>query len=268
MYQDQMTANAINPVFSPFNTNVTITNPVSTDNPYQGYVDPFPLPTGPAPKGTAFQIPMAANPMTLGMKAPTIEQWNLTLEQQVFHNQLLRLAYEGMNSYHLFGSVEGNAAVYNPAETVAQNLANYNVRRPMGASYQGLALGKDVGIANYESLTASLQKQAAHGLTFLMGYRWSKCMDESEEGFFGSDAYSSPNPHHDYAPCSFNVTGQFKGSFVWDLPHANTGSTVVNHILNHWEANGISSSSLMVSPFPCSPARTIPPAESGTTAPT
>lgn len=239
MYQDQMTANTINPNFSPFNTNVTITDPASTDNPYQGYVDPFPLPAGLAPKSTAFQIPEAANPMTLGMKAPTIEQWNLTLEQQVFHNQLLRLAYEGVNTYHLFGSVEGNAAVYNPAETLAQNRANYNIRRPMGASYQGLALGEDVGIANYESLTVSLQKQAAHGLTYLLGYRWSKCMDESEEGFFDVDAYSAPAPHRDYAPCSFNVTGQFKGSFVWDLPHANTRSPVANQILNHWEANGI-----------------------------
>ena len=239
MYQDQMTANTINPNFSPFNTNVTITNPASTDNPYQGYNDPFPLPTGLAPKGTAFQIPEAANPMTLNMKAPTIEQWNLTLEQQMFHNQVLRLSYEAENAYHLFGSVEGNAAVYNPAETIQQNLANYNIRRPMGASYQGLALARDVGVANFESLTISIQKQAAHGLTFLGGYRWSKCMDESEEAFFDADAYSTPNPHNDYGPCSFNVTGQFKGSFVWDLPKAHFSSGVADDILNHWEANGI-----------------------------
>lgn len=239
MYQDQMTANAINPNFSPFNTNVTITNPASMDNPYQGYVNPFPLPPGLAPKNTAFQIPEAANPMTLGMKAPTIEQWNLTLEQQLPHSQVLRFAYEAENADHLFGSVEGNAAVYNPAETVQQNLANYNIRRPMGASYQGLALGEDVGTANFESLTVSIQKQARHGLTFLAGYRWSRCMDESEEAFFDTDAYSTPNPHNDYGPCSFNVTGQFKGSFVWDLPRARTGSTIADYALSNWEANGI-----------------------------
>lgn len=239
MYQDQMTANTINPNFSPFNTNVTITNPASTDNPYQGYVNPFPLNPGLAPQGTPFQIPEAANPMTLGMKAPTIEQWNLTVEQQVFRTQVLRVAYEGQNAYHLFGSVEGNPAIYNPSETIQQNLANYNIRRPMGASYQGLALARDVGIANFESLTVSIQKQAAHGLTFLGGYRWSKCMDESEEAFFDADAYSTTNPHQDYGPCSFNVTGQFKGSFVWDLPKAQFGSRFANQILNDWEANGI-----------------------------
>ncbi len=103
----------------------------------------------------------------------------------------------------------------------------------------GLALGRDVGIANFESLTVSMQKQAVHGLTFLAGYRWSKCMDESEEAFFDADAYSTPNPRSDYGPCSFNVTGQFKGSFVWDLPQVKFGPAVVHHILDNWEVNGI-----------------------------
>jgi hypothetical protein len=84
-----------------------------------------------------------------------------------------------------------------------------------------------------------MQKQAAHGLTFLAGYRWSKCMDESEGAFFDTDAYSTPNPHNDYGPCSFNVTGQFKGFFVWDLPQARTGSTIANHVLSHCQVNGI-----------------------------
>jgi hypothetical protein len=239
MYQDQMTANTINPNFSPFNTNVTFTNPASMENPYQGHVNPFPLPPGPAPKNTPFQIPMAANPMTLGMKAPTIEQWNLTLEQQVLHGSIMRFAYEGQASDHLFGSVEGNAAIYNPAKTQQQNVANYDIRRPMGASFQGLALGQNVGVANFESLTVSLQKQTAHGLSFLMGYRWSKCMDESEEAFFDANAYSTPNPSHDYGPCTFNVTNQVKGSFVWDLPSTHLGWAFANSVLSSWQINGI-----------------------------
>jgi hypothetical protein len=64
-------------------------------------------------------------------------------------------------------------------------------------------------------------------------------MDESEEAFFDTDAYSTPNPHNDYGPCSFNVTGQFKGSFVWDLPRAKTGSSIADYALSNWEANGI-----------------------------
>jgi hypothetical protein len=242
MYQGQMTANTINPNFSPFSTNVSFTNPASIENPYQGEVDPFPLPPGRAPVDTPFQIPEKANPFTLGMKPPTIKQWNLTLEQQVIHNSVLRVAYEGQKAYHMMGAIEGNAAVYNPAETQQQNVANYNIRRPMGASYQGLALGKNIGIANFNSLTVSLQKQAMHGLTFLAGYRWSKCMDEQaydEEPFYDSDAYSTTDPRHDYGRCTFDVTNQVKGSFVWDLPSTNLGWTFANKVLSRWQANGI-----------------------------
>ncbi|HEV2273740.1 MAG TPA: hypothetical protein VGR96_06210 [Acidobacteriaceae bacterium] len=53
------------------------------------------------------------------------------------HDQVLRLVYEAENANHLFGSVEGNAAVYNPAETLQQNRANYNIRRPMGPATRG-----------------------------------------------------------------------------------------------------------------------------------
>ena len=239
MYQDQMTANTMNPNFSPFNVNVNFTNPASIENPYQGQIDPFPLPRGPAPQSTPFQIPEAANPFTLGMKPPTIDQWNLTLEQQVLHSSVFRIAYEGEASYNLFGSVEGNAAIYNPAETLQQNLANYNIRRPKGANFQGLALGRDVGRANFNSLTVSMQKQSTRGVTFLAGYRWSRCMDESEEAFFDTDAYSTPNPSHDYGPCTFNVKNQVKGSFVWDLPSTNLGWVFANRVLSNWEANGI-----------------------------
>jgi hypothetical protein len=239
MFQDQMTANTINPNFSPFNTSVNFTNPASVENPYQGQINPFPLPPGRAPQGTKFQIPMVANPFTLGMKPPTILQWNLTVQQQVLPRTVMTLSYQASRSYHLMGAVEGNAAVYNPAETLSQNLANYNIRRPMGQYYQGLALGRNVGVANFESLTASMQKQAGHGLTFLAGYRWSRCMDESEEQFFDADAYSTPNPAADYGPCSYNVKNQFKGSFVWQIPSTQLGWSFANEVLSNWSVNGI-----------------------------
>ena len=42
IYQQQSTANTINPTFSPFSVNVTVSFPASTANPYQGILDPFP----------------------------------------------------------------------------------------------------------------------------------------------------------------------------------------------------------------------------------
>jgi hypothetical protein len=238
LYEDQMTANMINLNYSPFNVNVTITNPASTANPYKGYVDPFPL-TKPTPQSTPFQIPMAAGPFVPDMKPPTIQQWNLTLEQQLPFSSVFRLGYQGSSAYHLLGAIEGNAAVYNPALTQKQNVANYNARRPMGKYYQGLSLNEDIGTSNYNAMIATLQRQVGHGLTFLTGYRWSRCMTTADPTGFNSDVYATPVRSADYGRCSYDVRNQFKASGVWQLPHAHFGFEAANVALSGWEANGI-----------------------------
>lgn len=237
-YQDQMTANMINLNYSPFNVNVTITNPASTANPYQGHVDPFPI-TKPTPQSTPFQIPMAAGPFVPGMRPPTIQQWNLTLEQQAPFGTLFRLGYQGSSAYHLLGAIEGNAAVYNPALTQKQNVANYNARRPMGQYYQGLSLNEDIGTSNYHALVATVQRQVGRNLTFLTGYRWSRCMTTADPTGFNSDVYATPFRNADYGRCSYDVRDQFKASAVWQLPRTHFHFALANGALSGWEANGI-----------------------------
>jgi Carboxypeptidase regulatory-like domain len=238
LYQDQMTANMINLNYSPFNVNVTVTNPASTANPYQGQVDPFPI-VKPTPPSTPFQIPMAAGPFVPDMKPPTIQQWNLTMEQQVPFHTLFRLGYQGSSAYHLLGAIEGNAAVYNPALTQKQNVSNYNARRPMGAYYQGLSLNEDIGTSNYHALIASLQRQLGHGLTFLTGYRWSRCMTTADPTGFNSDVYATPVRSADYGRCSYDVRNQFKASGVWQLPGTHFNYALANGLLSGWGLNGI-----------------------------
>jgi hypothetical protein len=238
IYQDQMTANTINPNFSPFNVNSTISFPVSIENPYSGQLNPFPI-TRPNPSSLVFPLPEAANPFTLGIKAPMIQQWNVSFERQLPWASLVRVAYEGQESYHLFGSVEGNAAVYNPALSATANRTAVNQRRPLGQYYQGLALGEDVGTASFNALELSMEKRMTQGLTFLAGYRWSKALDESEEAFFDANAYSTPNPKNDRGPASFNVPNQFLLSYSWIVPTPHRMGSVAAYVLGGWETNGI-----------------------------
>ncbi len=238
LYQDQMTANMINLNYNPFNVNVTVTNPASTANPYQGQVDPFPI-VKPTPPSTPFQVPQAAGPFVPGMKPPTIQQWNLTMEQQTPYKTLFRLGYQGSSAFHLLGAIEGNAAVYNPALTQKQNVSNYNARRPMGAYYQGLSLNEDIGTSNYHALIASLQRQIGQGITFLTGYRWSRCMTTADPTGFNSDVYATPFRGADYGRCSYDVTNQFKASAVWLSPVTHFGFAPANGLLSGWGLNGI-----------------------------
>jgi hypothetical protein len=238
IYQDQMTGNTINPNYNPFTITTTIPFPASTRNPYQGQVNPFPI-YRPNPSNLTFPLPMAANPFTYGMKAPIIQQWNFTVERQLPWTSLLRVAYEGQEAYHLFGSTEGNAAIYDPTLSAADNRRLVNQRRPLGRYFQGLALGRNVGTTSFNGLIVSVEKRMTHGLTVLAGYRWSRCLNESEAAFFDANAYATPNPRFDRGPCTYNVPQQFRLSYAWQIPVTNALGSAGRLILGGWETNGI-----------------------------
>jgi hypothetical protein len=241
MYADQTAANTFNPGYSPFTVNATYAFPVSTENPYQGQYNPFPVPH-PHPSSLIFPLPMAAQPFTFGLKDSLVQQWNLTVERQLPWSALLRVAYEGESADHLPGGIEGNTAIYNPALSAAANRTAVNSRRPMGQYYQGLILGENVGTSSFNALNVSVEKRMTQGLTFLSGYRWSKCLDDVNENAatYTAYAYSSTNPHFDRGPCVYDVRHQFHFSYVWRIPgvHSTMGA-FGRYALSGWETNGL-----------------------------
>ena len=126
-----------------------------------------------------------------------------------------------------------------PRLSAADNRRLVNQRRPLGQYYQGLALGKNVGTSSYNALVLSLEKRMTHGLTVLGGYRWSKCLNESESAFFDANAYNTPNPRLDRGPCSYNVPHQLRLSYNWRMPSLKSMGFVGSHILGGWETSGI-----------------------------
>jgi hypothetical protein len=80
------------------------------------------------------------------------------------------------------------------------------------------------------------------GLTFLSGYRWSKCLDDVNENAatYTAYAYSSTNPHFDRGPCVYDVRHQFHFSYVWRIPgvHSTMGA-FGRYALSGWETNGL-----------------------------
>ncbi|MCC6590594.1 MAG: TonB-dependent receptor [Bryobacterales bacterium] len=238
MYQDQATGNTINPNYNPFTIQTTINFPFSTADPYRGQVNPFPI-ARPHPSNVTFPLPMSANPFSFGMKAPTIQQWNFSIERQLPASALIRVAYEGQNAYHLFSSIEMNPGVYDPSLSVNDNRLRLNQRRPLGRYYQGLAVGQNVATSSFNALVVSVEKRMSHGFSVLAGYRWSKCLNVSDAAFFDANSYTSPNPRFDRGPCSYNVPHQLRFSYGWQLPGFRSLGLVPSKILGGWQTNGI-----------------------------
>lgn len=240
MYHDQVMAVDYNNEadFPPFVVGVTREFFPNLLDPYQGITDPFPVPR-PTPKNFTFPEPFSASPFYIENTYPTTQQWNVSFERQLPAQTLLRIAYEGSNSYHMFGGIEANAAVYNPNLSFTQNELTTTARRPMGQYFTSLPVEKTIGTSNFNALVVSIEKRMSHGLTFLGGYRWSKCMDEVSASDLSHDDYTSPNPSHDYGPCDFNVTNQFQGSFTYQLPTMSNLGVAGREIFGGWMVNGI-----------------------------
>jgi hypothetical protein len=233
MYQNQMSAYMINPA-TPFSVTETIPFPASTENPYQGYVDPFPIPR-PTPSSTVFPFPVTPSPAGQILPA-TVQQWNLTTEQQLPASMMLRVAYEGENSYHMFAFTPYNYATYNPALSPIENLDTTAKRSPLYPDYTKWNMPSSIGTSNYNALVASVEKRMSHALTFLGGYRWSKCLDEASTN---QTAYSRPDYKEDYGPCDYNATNIAHFSYDWGLPRPQGLGFVDKYLIGGWESNGL-----------------------------
>jgi hypothetical protein len=85
------------------------------------------------------------------------QAWNLTVEQQLSTDVLLRVAYVGNKGTHLQSFRERNAAVYGPGATVA----NTNARRPLAPYYGSMRQLVDSGNSVYHSMQADLPKSGS-----------------------------------------------------------------------------------------------------------
>jgi len=240
MYIDQMMGISAASQFNPFTVGVQINYPKSYSAPYEGsgVFNPFPI-QGRLPANYAWQLPLPASPFSPGLKTPTIQQWNLTIEHQLPAASLVRLAYEGSESYHLFGGIEGNQPVYDPTKSAAENRLTSQARRPLSQYYQGLSLSKTVGTASYNAFVASVEKRLSHGVSGLGGYRWSKCLNEGESPFLSANSYSTNDPSYDRGRCSYDVAQQFILSYVYQMPEFRKLGLVGRYILGGWNSSGI-----------------------------
>jgi hypothetical protein len=210
----------------------------SMTNPYGPTLPTFP--PFPPSSSTRWAFPFSSNPYQPGLKPMMIEQWNLTVEQQLPRNLLLRVGYEGSHTYHQYAQYQGNAAVYNPALTPAQNLATTQARRPMSQYFSSLPIVSSIGTASFNALTTSLVRQMGRGLTFIGGYRWSKCLND--KGEYGQrNSYTTPNGTNralDWGPCTYDVGSRLSFSYVYEFPSFSSLGPA-RHLLGGWQSAGI-----------------------------
>ncbi len=220
----------------PFSTSLTSTQPSGgLANPYADTGNPFPFqpPTSAQERQTfKFSFPLGTvtefDPDFHGAK---VQQWNVSVQRQLFSSWVVTVAYAGSAGDHLFIQNQLNPAIYGkPGATV-------NARRLLAPTYTSILDMLSVANSSYNSLQITANRRFHHGFTILANYTWSKSIDDGS-----ADGYQAANPFNIRASrglSDFDIPQRFVASSIWQIPGVKSHGRLLREIADGWEVNGI-----------------------------
>jgi hypothetical protein len=177
--------------------------------------------------------------MKFDRRTPYTHQWLFNVQRELARDLTLETGYMGSISRHLESYRGVSAAVPGPG-TVAS-------RSPY-PNFGLLVLVDDGANGNYNSLAAKLTKRYSHGLTTMIGYTWSKSIDETSgvrtqdsDTLFSQDG-NCMRCERGYA--SFDNRQRLVVSGLYDLPvgrgrSLNIRNSVANGVVGGWQLGSI-----------------------------
>jgi len=260
----------------PYNGSLTSAGALSSITPVTPGVPDPPSCSATVTTGCATYAPQG---IQANAKTPTVEEWNLGVEQQLDKSTALRVTYVGSHGYHGFVCVDENAIpsqiCSNPAgclaggigttSTVAQGTeyipGGTGTTRPnpfLGAGFFWLTQGN----SSYNALETEVSHRIGQGLEFRANYTWSKNLDMNSAPT-GAQASNQPqmildrnNLRRDWGPSALNAKNQLSISARYELPFGpgkrwmTAASGIESKLIGGWQLNGIST---FLSGFPFTP---------------
>ncbi|MGP8243852.1 MAG: carboxypeptidase regulatory-like domain-containing protein [Bryobacteraceae bacterium] len=215
----------------------------------------------------------------LGAKPPYYENWNLGIQRSLSGAMTLGVTYTASVGHFLPGAGYAGpmtnqiplqylslgstlTATANPTTIAAAQAAFPGVGLPfpnfVGTIGQMLrpypqygAIADpwaNVGNSNYNALQVVFNRRLEHGLTFMLGYTFSKEIDDVSGSTSSSSAdLSSRNPFNnalERAPGVIDHAQVFSATLVYKLPFGKGhmlggGNAVVSHLVSNWQVSGI-----------------------------
>ena len=210
-------------------------------------------------------------------KTPTVQEWNFTIEQQLSHDTVLRVAYVGSFGYHGYVSVDPNDI---PAQICATPtcVSGGTPGTTKGSVMQGQQyipvttrpnpyLGAGFfwyteGNSSYNSLQTEVSKRLSHGLQLRGNFTWSKDLDMNS-GLTGAQSNNQAQMildrndlRRDWGPSALNITAQSSISARYELPFGagkqflSGAGGIEKKLVSGWQVNAIAT---LLSGFPFTP---------------
>ena len=221
-------------------------------------------------------VPSGVQP---NLKTPTVEAWNLKIDQQLSPNTSLSVGYSGSHGYHQLLSLDANlpALTICPASPCPAGYPDGTFYYPGGAALANPAVWNTTqwfseGISSYNGLEVDVNHRWSHGLQFRGVYTFSKALDDGDN-MNTSVATNSPafvsnplRPMDDYGRASFDVRHSAVLQATYDLPFGNAnspdGALWVNRFVRNWQTSAIVT---LQSGLPFTPQLSYNPSNDGDT---
>lgn len=206
---------------------------------------PYAWPSNIAEPGTQF-FDLAAD---IHMKDPIVEEWNLTLEQDLGKGIAFRASYDGNHAYNLPSQINADQV---PVNTLGFGSAAAGAMIPFPLM-QYIDTTTDKGFQNYQAGTFSVKKRTSH-LQFEVSYTYTRNLSNVEgsptasaQGYateFGNILSDPYRPGLDYGNVPFSRRNRFLATFLYDLPFGNgqtflNSSGLLDRIVGGWELSGL-----------------------------
>jgi len=207
-------------------------------DPYAPGVDPFPYvvnPQNPVYSTSASIVGIRSGSSSV----PYVQEYNLTIDQQLSSNWAMQLSYIGNTSREFILARDENAPAFVPGAAVTT--AGLNARRPI-QPYGQITLLDPSANASYNSLVATITKRMAHRLSLSASYVWSRNVDYVSADPSNATNFALSNEATlapDRAPSTLEVPQRFVVSFLWALPELNRFGFVGRQVLSGWQINGV-----------------------------
>ncbi len=176
---------------------------------------------------------------------PSVQQWNLTFEQDLGRRVGMRLSYAGSHGKNLEAMVDLNQVQPN---TVGYANVAADIPYPAWSIIQSVSNAAE---SNYGSGTAELSRRTGNGLTFDVSYTWTR--DLSNAGGATPNAFAVAggsyltnrfHPGLDYGNVIYDREHRFLATWLFDLPFGRgrrwlSTSGALNGLVGDWQLAGV-----------------------------
>jgi len=227
-------------------------------------------PNAPTTDSTQFpcfsgNIPFFFSPMVpLHFVAPTMQQWNLTIQRSLGKNWAIEAGYVGTKGTHLRevsnidqariaspsnpvvipgANCDGTKTGANPQCAIVQNtFANIGGRAPFpGVGPFNVENFASDSNSHYHGVHAMVTHRFSGSLYVQSSYTYSKAIDDtsSSQVAFLSRFNDQTNPRETRGPSDFDRRHRFVTTYAYTLPSFAGNGSFARRVLGDWEVSGV-----------------------------